>query len=322
MIGLIRAGTLLLFLWPSTVLAQQLPLEKQARRARNAISLERIDARGIDPATVTRIALPNYSDTVFPCKDLLRFRNLQSVWVSGVPVFLKKNDDRLPIRLEIDTGALRQLPALRYIEFEFFDFSTFPSTFFGMRDLHGLSMTGCLIDSLPTAIAEMKELKYLGLRLNHLASLPTSLAKLDSLRFLDLNNNHFLRLPDVLVEMPSLQKLFLGNAEGNEERADLGFGYHAPLCINHFDWEVDTSGFAALLRRPNLSVVHIPRDECSDRLYLLRAFPGKPFANKVSWDPKPQPCPDLWPDRAWRRFPVPDRELIEHGKCLCGLKGL
>lgn len=307
----------------SNLYAHRLPIEKAMAKAQRGLDIELLEKRGVDPTTVTHISILDYVDTVFPNARIAEYRNLESIFLYGLQAYIPRGvEPHLPVRLEIDTAILRSLPKLKYLVFLSFDFSTFPSEFFHMRGIEGLSLTGCLITAIPDEISNLKELKYLAAPLNYLTSLPITMRTMDSLQVLELGNNHFSSIPTALLGMSTLRKIDLGNFNGKAEDDWIGYLQRRPLCINHIDWEADTAALHDVIGKASLESITLPRDECSDALYFKRAFQGDPFIQKVAWDYKPSPCPDIWPERAFKRFPVPESELAKRGKCLCRFKGL
>lgn len=316
------AISMLLGLWAAHAFPQAKEIERKMT-LHFSETLEHIEKKGIPPDSVKDLVIWNYDDTIFPSQRILRFHNLQVLSLMGRPVRRSRKAKPLPPEeLRIDTTLLGQMGALKVLQLTYFDMRWFPDGLLLLRNLQGLSLNLCLLNSLPDGISAMQGLDVLDVTLNYLNDLPPSIAQLHRLKVLKLGNNHFRSLPGVVLQMDSLQVLELGNREGGQEWNRASFQWPYPTCINHFDWEADTDETRQLIERPQLRRVTFPRDECSDPLYFKRAFPQKRSALKVRWDAKPQPCPDLWPMRAFTRYEVPMKTLIDRGKCLCGLKGL
>ncbi len=292
-----------------------LAVEKEMRKAARARHIDTIEKKGLDPLTVERISIWNYTDSVFPNERLLKYGNLRSVFLSSDIIQV----GHLP--LVIDPIAIQQLPQLRFIRLHHFNLRESLNTLQNVAGIEGLNLTYCLIDTLPDEIGRLSELKYLSLRLNYLSSLPDALSHLDSLEVLDLSNNHLRMIPASLADMRKLKKINLANDEVEKEYGPLDAFRSAPMCLNHIDWETDTASLGTILRSAELLHLKLPRDECSEKLHLIRAYPGKRWTRKVRWGYKPNPCPDPWPTGAFVRPALPEKDFIDRGKCLCGILG-
>jgi len=292
-----------------------LAVEKEMRKAARARHIDAIEKKGVDPLTVERISIWNYADSVFPNERLLKYRNLRSVFLSSDIIQVGHQP------LVIDSIAIQHLPQLRFIRLYHFNLRESLNTFRYLTGIEGLNLTYCLIDTLPDEIGRLSELKYLSLRLNFLSSLPDALSYLDSLEVLDLSNNHLRMIPESLAEMRKLKKVNLANDEAEKEYGPLDTFRSAPMCLNHIDWETDTATLGTILRSAELVQLKLPRDECSEKLHLIRAYPGNRWTRKVHWGYKPNPCPDPWPTGAFVRPALPEKDFIDRGKCLCGILG-
>ena len=273
--------------------AQRTEAEKELRKIWSSRFLDPPARK--DPLTITRLALTEYTDSVFPNQEILRYKNLVSVRLTGRSVRIRRKDiAQRPVRLSIDTLALKELPSLRYLSLTQFDLSEFPDGIFQMKKLEGLELLACQVESLPDRISELHALKALHLPVNYLSDLPMSMVSMNSLKSLDLVNNHFLQTPKVISHLHSLRILDIGNREGNREFEILGQNWPFPMCMNHLDWESDTTVVMTLLRSPALQKLVLPRNECAEKARFKSVAGDRIIRRKVAWSDRPSPCPDQW----------------------------
>ena len=302
-------------------IGQRSSVEKEHQKAFGGLTSGTIERKNIDPAEVEHLAIHEFADSIFTGRELEHYQNLVSLYLVGRPIQIRKRDRiQPPMRLKLAPAALQNMRKLRHLVISYFDLHDFPEELFQLAQLRGLTLMQCNMDSLPAKISTLSELEVLDLSFNYLTNLPVSIAKLKSLEVLTLSHNHFRTIPSVVVDIQGLRRVDLDNPySGDWNMWSRAWPY--PVCNNHVDWESDTTTLGILLRSSSLESIKLPRDECGDPIYFNQAFTSRPWSKKVRWDMKPQPCPDIWPDRAFKRFPVPCKDQIDRGKCSCGLKG-
>ena len=312
---------LLALLQAHLTVGQRASVVKEHWRAFRGLTPEIIERKKIDPAEVEHLAIYEFADSIFTGREIEPYHNLTSLYLHGRPVQLGKRDQVQPaMQLKLDTAVLRSLSNLRHLIITQFDLREFPDELFQFTQLQGLTMILCNMESLPSEISKLSELEVLDLTFNYLSDLPVALAELKSLEVLTLTHNHFRTIPSTVIDIQGLRRLALDNPFGGEVNK-WGRRWPYPICDNHIDWETDTTTLRIVLGNSHMERVMLPRDECGDPMYFNRAFSSQRWSKKVRWDMKPSPCPDPWPDRAFKRFPVPYKDQIDRGKCLCGLRG-
>jgi hypothetical protein len=303
------------------VLGQRSSVEKEHQKAYRGSTPETIERKQLDPAEVKHLAIYEFADSIFTGRELDQYPNLVSLCLIGRPIQLGKRDRiQPPMRLRLAPSSVEGLKELRHLIISNFDLHDFPEELFQLDQLRGLAITQCTLDTLPAGISKLAELEVLDLSLNYLKDLPIALAELKSLKILTVSHNHFRVIPSAVLDIKGLMRVDFGNPYGGEWNT-WSRAWPYPGCNNHIDWESDMTTLRTLLGSSSLESIKLPRDECGDPMYFNRAFPSRPWSKKVRWDMKPQPCPDKWPDRAVKRSPVPFKDQIDRGKCLCGLKG-
>lgn len=176
-------------------------------------------AKKLNPDEVEHLFIQGYEDSIFPNGDILKFRNLKSLFIVGRWVKSKKSDSITlpPLKLTIDTNGLKKMKNMKLLDMSFFDFSEFPSEFLLLDQLEYLVLGSSLISDVPPEINKLKKLDHLSFRLNNLTSLPTEISSLKKLRAIDLANNRLDHIPDFLLEMDSLSFISLANTETKTE---------------------------------------------------------------------------------------------------------
>ena len=203
--------------------------------------------------------------------------------------------------------------------------TTFPAELYELENVQALTITACLIDSLPIGIAHLGHLRRLDLRLNYLRSLPSDFSALDSLEELDLMNNHLRVIPPQLKSLKAIRLIDLGNdrtghdREGTElEYASYGIDWPFPLCANHISWDDSIPELIRLLSNSTLLRLKLFARQCGDKQRSFQLIGSQPLWNKIHWE-KPNPCPDPWPDRWIDRPPVANKDLLDKDICKCSL---
>jgi len=212
------------------------------------------------PDKTKRVSVLMYSDSIFPNDDILKLRNVEHIILSGRNELRQKKTDTpiAPIKLRIDTNKLKQLQKLKYLSFIYFDFRKFPVELCSVRQLVGLTMCICLIDSLPEEIGNLTNLKVLMIRINNVKELPKGIVKLDSLEVIDLCNNRFRKIPKELSEIKNLRKIYLTNAEG---RADSVMYWKWPYPLYNNTSSYDNSEILTvkkILDNKQLEKIYLP----------------------------------------------------------------
>ncbi|MBV6484071.1 MAG: leucine-rich repeat domain-containing protein [Flavobacteriales bacterium] len=163
-----------------------------------------------NPEKVKALTLRNYTDSVFPNENILKFRNLESIYIFGSE---KMNSPF--IKLQIDTNSLKKLTELNHLSFAYIDFKEFPKELLIFNNLKVLELGLTNINELPSDLNKLEKLELLSLRLNNLKSLPNSIVLINNLKVLDLGNNLFEKLPEILIQPNNLKYISFANPEGS-----------------------------------------------------------------------------------------------------------
>ena len=152
-----------------------------------------------------KVEVYNYSDSVFPNKELLKLKNVENICLrASMPPIKRLMDNRSIKRLKdirpnmgdstyafskirIDTIALKQLTHLKYLTIVGFDFDRCLKDIFVVKNLAGLAINFCSISFIPKEIAQLNNLEILDLRLNDINSLPQEINQLDNLKVFDFS---------------------------------------------------------------------------------------------------------------------------------------
>lgn len=236
-----------------------------------------------DPLNAVFVEEDNYTDSVFPNAAICQLKNVEHLIIKGRFCRQKKTDSLLaPLKIRIDTVALKQLKQLQYLEFSTFDFHEFPKEICAITQLKGLAIALCFVDSLPPEIARLKNLEILQVRLNNLTSLPASLATMDNLSEIDLANNRFVTIPQVLLKMKNLHSVIFSNVESDREYV---CDYHWPFLIhiNTIDYAGEIETLDSLLRLPGFEKIHLQVNSTAEKNSLLSLVHDDLLSEKISW---------------------------------------
>ena len=265
-----------------SVSAQETEAEKLYRTFNHKSSIPIEKAKNKNPEDVQGLFVPNYEDTVFPNKEILKYKNLEYLNIFGK---WKKNkndttNQKFPISLKIDVELLKQFPKLKFLTLSYFDLSDFPEDIYELDNLTLLRLDLCNIDSLPLGITKMKSLEVLSLRLNNIKKLPKDIADLNTLLILDLNNNSFTSIPQEIVKMNSIKKIFLGNIETQKEAAPTKyFPFYSNLNKINYIKEMDV--IKQVLTKEHVNFFHLHLLTCEDKNNVYRILSNKELSAKM-----------------------------------------
>tara|TARA_B100000809_G_C14989204_1_gene477380 strand:+ start:138 stop:962 length:825 start_codon:yes stop_codon:yes gene_type:complete len=207
---------------------------------------------------VKTITLHYYTDTIFPNEDIMSFKNLESIYISGP---IRNLSFGLP-KLHIDTAKLKKFTKLKHLSFSYYDFKIFPRELLVLENLKALSLEITNIEQLPTDLNRLKKLEFLSLRLNNLKSLPNSIGLMDSLKILDLGNNLFENLPEILTHPNHLQYVSFVNPEGS------GIFRKYEIPSNKINYLNEKKNLEKIVVQSNMIRTSIEVNSCDIKKYL------------------------------------------------------
>lgn len=281
------AYILSLLFFSISVSAQETEAEKLYRTFNHKSSIPIEKAKNKKPEDVQGLYVRNYEDTIFPNKEILKYKNLEHLNILGK---WKKDttNQKFPISLKIDVELLKQFPKLKFLTLSYFDLSDFPEDIYELDNLTLLRLDLCNIDSLPLGITKMKSLEVLSLRLNNIKKLPKDIADLNTLLILDLNNNLFTSIPQEIVKMNSIKKISLGNVETQKEAAPTKyFPFYSNL--NKIDYIKELDIIKQVLTKEHVNVFHLHILTCEDKNNVYRILSNKELSAKMGLKRK-KPC--------------------------------
>lgn len=236
-----------------------------------------------DPLHAIYVTENNYTDSVFPNAEILQLKNVEHLVVMGRFCRQKKGDSLMaPLKIRIDTVALKSLTKLKYLELSYFDFHEFPVAICSLTQLKGLSIAISFIDSIPDEIARMKSLQLVEFRLNELHSLPPVFATMDSLVEIDLANNRFTKIPEVTLQMKNLNTLILSNIETDQEFIG-DWRWPHRMYINRINYYKETESLGKLLKSSSLRHIYIQVNTTDEQNRILDTMLAGDDSKKIYW---------------------------------------
>lgn len=232
-------------------------------KRKNILTLKQAEKK--EPSTVKHIIIQEYSDSVFPNSDILKYENIETLIVSGRPAKNNKNDSIVlsPIKLDINVKPLQNL---RTLSLSYFDFSTFPLEFLNLKKLRYLELAVSFINNIPKEIQNLDSLTHLSFRLNNLTNLPSEISNLN-LSAIDLANNNLHHLPKPLIEIKTLKVISLANLETNVSQPNGLWDWPYLLNINEIDYLKEFSTLKSIADKENINVViQVPNQEIKELL--------------------------------------------------------
>lgn len=260
--------------------AQNSEAKNEMYRFKNGKSLEKALK---DPLNAVYVSASDYTDSVFPNAAILQLKNVEHLVVAGRFCRDKKGDSLLaPLKVRIDSVALKSLTKLKYLELTYFDFHEFPVAICSLTQLKGLSIAVSFLDSIPDEIARMKSLQLVEFRLNELHSLPAVFSTMDSLVEIDLANNRFTKIPEVTLQMKNLQSLILSNIETDQEFIG-DWRWPFRMYINRINYYKDTKTLLSLLKSPSLRHIYIQVNTTEEQNRILDTMLAGDDSKKIYW---------------------------------------
>lgn len=211
-----------------------------------------------NPLRVKRIYYYIDSNSIFPPKSLLQFKNLEYIQVISINnkhlIELKSKSPGKILPLKFDTASLFQFSQLKYLKIVGIDLSSFPTEICYLSNLKSLSLSVCNINSLPKEISHLKSLEALELRINNLNTLPEEITQLDSLKLLDLTNNSFTTIPPEILMLLNIEYVYFYNTESPYEIIDRGPGNFS-IHINKINYN-QNSLYHEILKLPHFNTFY------------------------------------------------------------------
>lgn len=273
-----------------SVSAQETEAEKLFRISNHKSSIPIEKAKNKNPEDVQGLYVRNYTDTVFPNKEILKYKNIEHLNIIGKWQLYKKDtiNQKFPISLKIDVELLKQFPKLKFLTLSYFDLSDFPEEIYKLDKLTLLRLDLCNIDSLPLGITKMRSLEVLSLRLNNIKKLPKDIADLNKLLILDFNNNSFTTIPQEILKMNSIKKISFGNIETQKEAAPTKyFPFYSHL--NKIDYIKEMDVIKEVLSKEHVNFFYIHLPTCEDKKNVYRILSNKELSAKMGVKKK-LPC--------------------------------
>ena len=241
-----------------------------------------------EPEVADYVYIENYSDSVFPNTEILRLKNVAHIFVKGKSLRTKKDEpEKAPQKIRIDTTALKQLPQLKYIEFSYFDFSTFPVELFAMKNLKGLAVNSCMLKNIPAEILLLKNLVVLNLRVNEISSLPASISQMDSLRVLDLSNNAFTKIPEILTSLKRIEKINLANAVMMDPGL-ISQDWPYTGSVNKFNFYERVETLKTVLGLETLKTFYLQVDSREEKKRIIEKLNNTGLSDKIDFKVRPE----------------------------------
>ncbi|XWS42677.1 hypothetical protein CRYUN_Cryun16bG0034600 [Craigia yunnanensis] len=112
--------------------------------------------------------------------------------------------------LKISNNFFKGMQRLKVLDFAKMHFSSLPSSFCFLKNIHTLCFSGCFLKDI-AIIGELKNLEILSLRKSKIAVLPWEIGQLTKLTLLDLSYCSSLQVisPNVLSRLSKLEELYL-----------------------------------------------------------------------------------------------------------------
>lgn len=236
-------------------------------KKRNIIDLDK--AKKLEPNEVQHLFIQEYIDTIFPNDDILRYKNLKSLFVAGRRAKKSRKDTITlpPLKIQIDTSKIDELNNLTLLEMSYFDFSIFPVEILKFTKLEFLVLGASSIKNVPPKIKQLKNLEHLSFRLNNLTTLPENISYLSSLKAIDLSNNNLSHIPDVLLKMDSLKFISLANLETKTQLKNGVWNWPYPMYINQIDYHKSLGKLERLANKGN-TIIYIHTDNALEKKRL------------------------------------------------------
>lgn len=109
------------------------------------------------------------------------------------------------------SDALREPPAVRFLNLTSAHLESFPSGVLELPNLESLNLGNNNVDAVPPEIGELKKLTVLKLSRNRIAALPEEIGRLKRLSELHASHNCLASLPEKLWNLEQLEVLSLGS---------------------------------------------------------------------------------------------------------------
>lgn len=238
---------------------------------------------------VNSLNIFNYSDTIFPNEDILRYKNIKHIVVYARPMRLKKTDAlSSPVKVKFDTLGLNQLKNLESLNLCQFDFSTFPKEIFVLQNLRKLDIGICFIKEIPPEIKKLSKLNELRLRLNEIKTLPDEIQELNSLKILDLANNSLMKIPENILLNKNIEKINLANSESYKPY-NIGWYFPLEINLNKISFSNEFELLKEILKSNNIKDLRIFVKDCDEQKDIKSKISDKKLIKKIQWE-KSESC--------------------------------
>ncbi len=221
------------------------------------------------------VAIFQYTDTIFPNSEILRFKNLEYLYMSysGKHLIAGSEDyyDHGIQLLHIDSMALGQLPQLKYLEIVGFDMSnTSIIPIISCKNLLGLTMNYCNLNDSHLAQINPSNLEHLDLSYNKMESISWYTKELfPSLCNLSIQSNFITTLRG--SDLSRIPQLVLGDNNLGQVRLISG-DYFWPSCgSNRAVFENSIEELALLLKSNKTKAIYVSIDKM-ESLALLKSI--------------------------------------------------
>lgn len=213
---------------------------------------------------VKALTLRNYTDSIFPNENILKFKNLESIYVFG-----SEKINSPFTKLQIDTNNLKKLTELNHLSFAYIDFKEFPKELLIFNNLKALELGLTNINKLPNDLNKLEKLEFLCLRLNNLETLPNSIVLMNNLKVLDLGNNLFEKLPEILIQPNNLKYINFANPEGSLNTEKI------VVPNNKINYLEEQNTLEKIINQKYLKRIAIELTNCDTKNYLKNLFGKK-----------------------------------------------
>ncbi|MCB9361153.1 MAG: hypothetical protein H6587_05115 [Flavobacteriales bacterium] len=204
---------------------------------------------------VVSIHIKQYKDSVFPNAEILRYKNLEYLVVSGFS-YLGRKSELKPFEITIDTLGFKQLKSLKYLKIVSLNLKGISNHFSELTNLEHLELDLCNLSEVPKGLSNLRKLKEISFRLNNISEVGNEIIDLDSLEYLDLANNSFTIFPKEIALLKSINVINLSNAETTNE---VPISKYSPfgVNINEIDYFNQVNELIEVLQNKSLSKIAI-----------------------------------------------------------------
>lgn len=255
---------------------------KKYHKQHNPIELKKANKKNHDK--VTSLIILNYTDSIFPNNELMKFKNIEYLSVYGRELKKTKHDtiELDVLKIQIDSTKLNYFKNLKYLEFVNFDFTSFPIEICSLNSLVSLSIALSFVEKIPNEISNLKSLEVLTLRLNNISTIPTEISKMDNLISLDLCNNHINKLPIEILEIKKLEKVIFSNYE-SIKKDFIGYKWSFYTSVNKINYLEDIEILERILKKENIKQLGINIQNRTEKKKILLKLSDNKLKKKIKW---------------------------------------